>query len=74
MRNFQKDKPGGAGIMEKGLKNCPFCGAEEVHVIDRIDVSDGIGIFYHVRCKNCGVSTDEFKSQFDAIVAWNRRV
>jgi len=59
--------------MDDGLKKCPFCGAEEIHVIDRIDTSNGLSNFYHVKCKECGASTNEFRSQFDAIVAWNRR-
>ncbi|MCR5204484.1 MAG: Lar family restriction alleviation protein [Lachnospiraceae bacterium] len=59
--------------MENGLKNCPFCGSADIHIIDRIDCSDGLHTYYHARCKECGVSTNEYSSQFDAIVAWNRR-
>ena len=60
--------------MEKGILKGPFCGGEDIKVIDRIDVSDGMHTLYHAKCSECGASTDEFKSQFDAIVAWNRRV
>ena len=59
--------------MENGLKTCPFCGSADIHIIDRIDCSDGLHTYYHARCKECGVSTNEYPSQFDAIVAWNRR-
>ena len=59
--------------MEKGLLKCPFCGAEDIKIIDRINVSDGIHTHYHAKCSGCGASTDEQKSQFDAIMAWNRR-
>ena len=58
----------------EGLKLCPFCGSKNIHVIDRIDCSKGLQTYYHARCKDCGVSTNEYKSQFEAIVAWNRRV
>ncbi|MBO4420422.1 MAG: Lar family restriction alleviation protein [Lachnospiraceae bacterium] len=60
--------------MEKGLLKCPFCGDEDIKIIDRIDVSDGMHTLYHAKCSGCGASTDEQKSQFDAIMAWNRRV
>ncbi|MBR4344846.1 MAG: Lar family restriction alleviation protein [Lachnospiraceae bacterium] len=60
--------------MDKGLKKCPFCGSDDIHIIDRIDCSDGLHTYYHVKCKECGVSTDEFANQYASIVAWNRRV
>lgn len=45
------------------LKPCPFCGGEAV-----------LYEHYWCRCKNCGASTELFKTEQDAIVAWNRRV
>ena len=60
--------------MEEGIKNCPFCGSKDISVIDRIDYRDALRTHYHLRCKGCGVKTDEYDSQFEAIVAWNRRV
>ncbi|MBR5179314.1 MAG: Lar family restriction alleviation protein [Lachnospiraceae bacterium] len=60
--------------MEEGLKPCPFCGSEDIHLIDRIDCSNGLQNYYHTKCKACGASTDEFGCKFDALVAWNRRV
>ena len=59
--------------MRDGLKECPFCGSEEIRVIDRINVSNGLNSYYHVKCRGCGASSDEYKSQYDAIMAWNRR-
>lgn len=59
--------------MENGLKKCPFCGSDEVCIIDRIDCSDGLHTYYHVKCKKCGGSSGEYNTQFDAIIAWNRR-
>ena len=59
--------------MDDGLKSCPFCGSKEIRIIDRIDCSNGLNNYYHTKCKNCGVMTEEYKSRFDAIVAWNKR-
>ena len=58
----------------EGLMECPFCGSKKIVVIDRIDCSDGQHNFYHVKCKECKALTDEYGSQYEAIVAWNRRV
>ena len=60
--------------MNDGLKECPFCGSKDIHIIDRIDCSNGLNNYYHARCKSCGVMTEEYRSRFDAIIAWNRRV
>lgn len=62
-----------SGIMDKGFLKCPFCGSDDIKLIDRIDVSDGVHTYYHAKCSGCGASTEEQKSQYDAIVAWNRR-
>ena len=60
--------------MENALKSCPFCGCDDIHLIDRIDCENGLQNYYHVKCKECGVMTNEYKSKYDAIMAWNKRV
>ena len=49
------------------LKPCPFCGGKAK---ERYECLNGV----FVRCNECGVSTDIFSSQVDAIETWNRRV
>lgn len=58
--------------IEKQLKPCPFCGADDGH---------GVCVrclwpyeTYEVFCENCGASSKEFILKDHAIEAWNRRV
>jgi Lar family restriction alleviation protein len=48
------------------LKPCPFCGGEACVY------SDGWGVWFGVSCK-CGHHTDEFRTEQEAIEAWNKR-
>ena len=64
--------------MDKKLKPCPFCGADEesgVH-IDTIVIADDIGDIrrYSVVCENCGAEIGTFRSPEEAVEAWNKRV
>lgn len=68
---------------ETGLRNCPFCGGKakyetQVEVEPVIDENgayiDG-DTFYseYVHCPNCGIYTDLYDGEGEAITAWNRR-
>ena len=59
--------------MDNVLLPCPFCGGKEISMIDRIDVFNGVHTIYRAKCKKCGASTEEYKTQFDATLAWNTR-
>lgn len=50
---------------EDKLKPCPFCGGQATFVGDFDDV--------WVKCENCGVTTDFFLREKQAVVAWNNR-
>ena len=50
------------------LKPCPFCGGEAM-------IRHGIYlIVFWVECQSCGVESNAFNNEADAIEAWNRRV
>lgn len=51
------------------LKKCPFCGGG--WGITMNCYSDDNTTF-HVECCDCGARTEEFKTQDEAIEAWNR--
>jgi len=58
------------------LKPCPFCGGEQAIKTRYIGYgSPGLGSHdeYRVVCKECRASSDEYKSEAEAIAAWNRR-
>lgn len=55
------------------LKNCPFCGSNEILVHTAHFAMDN-GPRYHVRCKRCPCElTWSFTSMEDLTAAWNRR-
>ena len=54
--------------MNKELKNCPFCGS------DNITKSLLPGLNWVVGCNNCGCRTPEYSHSCDAVSTWNRRV
>jgi len=65
------------------LKPCPFCNGEakyETHVevepvIDENGAYIDADTYYHeyVWCPNCGIYTDTFDGEGEAIASWNRR-
>ncbi len=64
---LQKDNSFVKKMMREGkkLKKCPFCGGE-AHVV---------GILTRwVVCDECGAELKFFKTEEEAIEAWNRRV
>ncbi len=58
-----------AGIEEKDLKRCPFCGEDTAE----IHSSDEEPVMYNVFCPTCCIRGPEFKALSDAIDHWNRR-
>lgn len=57
------------GMLNDGIKSCPFCGGISEAVYDFINDKG-----YVVACNECGTSTTYFKNREDAIDAWNNRV
>ena len=56
--------------MTEKLKPCPFCGGKAVYSsITFLHGDDQC----HVECEKCGFTTENFKTRYDAIDAWNRR-
>ena len=49
------------------LKSCPFCGGEAY------TDSDGWRVWWGVKCADCGRHSEEFRTEKEAIEAWNRR-
>jgi Lar family restriction alleviation protein len=59
------------------LLPCPFCGGEQVIKARYIGYGSlGLGSHdeYRVVCQECRASSDEYRSEAEAIAAWNRRV
>lgn len=50
------------------LKICPFC--EEKYVLY---LNTDAGGLYYVLCDNCGIESHNYKTEKDAIEAWNTR-
>ena len=48
------------------LKHCPFCGSEAI-------VFDGFPFNYYIKCKTCGVQSDDRANRDSAVKAWNKR-
>lgn len=61
-------------MKETELKQCPFCGEEDIIVydLDLFGVHKGITRWF-ARCRFCG-GTIERKSKEEVINAWNRRI
>ena len=59
------------------LRECPFCGGE-ARIKSRYIGYGSLGLgahdWYSVECKECRASSDEYRSEAEAIEAWNRRV
>lgn len=59
------------------IEKCPFCGGEariKSRYIGYGSVGLGAHDWYSVECKECRASSDEYRSEAEAIEAWNRRV
>ena len=54
------------------LKECPFCGCEDVNAHGRKSVVFGF-VVYWIECYECGARTREYPTMEDAGNAWNRR-
>lgn len=52
--------------MNEKLKPCPFCGGK-AKLYGR-----NVGMYWHM-CRKCGASTKQSPTEFDAIIAWNKR-
>ena len=48
------------------LKPCPFCGSEAI-------VFDGFPFNYYIKCKTCGVQSDDRANRDSAAKVWNKR-
>lgn len=54
------------------LKPCPFCGSEDVKIIEHI--FKGVKNTYGAKCFSCKAQSDQFfEDGINAIEAWNRR-
>lgn len=60
--------------MKNGLKECPFCGCEDVKLLDKFDFTNGAVKKYLIKCSGCGAQTKECDTNFDAFDCWNLRV
>lgn len=54
------------GMMSEKLKPCPFCGSNDVEIVESFD---GLCVL----CGNCEATSNDFGKIEDAIKAWNRR-
>ncbi len=55
--------------MSEELKPCPFCGEQAFDGIDGIAPD----FLYHILCTNCNACQQDYKTEEEAIKAWNRR-
>ena len=53
------------------LKKCPFCGGEAD--CNNAGFIKAGNLMWATECLDCGVTTDFFDSEQEAIEAWNRR-
>lgn len=67
-------------MAENELKSCPFCGGEatpesEPRFVPTFYDPDGSNaeIEYWIRCTKCGAETRLFKTEHEALEAWNKR-
>lgn len=57
-------------MSEVKLKPCPFCGNRETTIIQ--DYNKPV-LQWEIQCVRCGCGVGYYKTQEDAIAAWNRR-
>jgi Lar family restriction alleviation protein len=58
------------------LEKCPFCGGESKYYKRYIGYGSlGLGEhdWFSVKCEKCRAKSDEYKTEAEAIAAWNRR-
>ncbi|WGO82317.1 Lar family restriction alleviation protein [Arsenophonus apicola] len=55
------------------LKNCPFCGSDDIHIDSEKGLIDEEDEFYQIECWECESSTGWHFDLKEAIQAWNRR-
>lgn len=63
-------------MSELKLLPCPFCGGEAEYYKRYIGYgSSGLGAhdWFSVKCEKCRTKSDEYKTEAEAIAAWNRR-
>ena len=72
----------GFEIKAKGVKHCPFCGSDEITVIDpEVYMKDGLKCVW-IRCDECGVQMSGYAKDVgdydtayqEAFRKWERRV
>lgn len=66
----------------KDLKQCPFCGGRaslspshnsQYYIDKELKISGG-DIYYHVQCNHCLITTFDYESPENAVIAWNKRI
>ena len=55
------------------LKPCPFCGSEDVKLLEEVEIQGVLACF--VNCRSCNACGSMFltSKKKEAIAAWNRR-
>lgn len=51
--------------MSEKLKNCPFCGSDDVDLVE--------SALNYVTCNNCCAAGPDHHSSYEAVEAWNTR-
>ena len=59
------------------IKDCPCCGSDEIHVQRRVKDSPSVHGPHHtawkLKCKNCGITTGQYKESETLEKIWNNR-
>lgn len=59
---------------EEKLKPCPVCGSEKATVfMDVFDSRSPEATRFRAMCRSCGLMTAQYRTEAEAIAAWNRR-
>ena len=51
------------------VADCPCCGSD-AHIIPH---STGLSVRFKVVCEHCGLATQTYSTEADALASWNRR-
>lgn len=55
------------------MKDCPFCGGKaKIYTDDNYPFSSDT--HSHVYCKKCGAQTKNYRTENEAVKAWNNRI